>query len=113
MTHQQKHVKVKGEASPYDGKLVYWAKRLKEHPLLHTEKGKLLKEQNGRCAWCDLYFVDRDEDLLEIDHIIPKALGGTNELSNKRIYHRHCHDAKTARDLSDIRERKAAGIVNT
>ncbi len=113
MTHQQKHVKVKGEASPYDGKLVYWSKRLKEHPLVHTEKGKLLKEQNGRCAWCDLYFVDRDEDLLEVDHIIPRALGGTNELSNKRIYHRHCHDAKTVRDLSDIRERKTAGIVNT
>lgn len=113
MTHQQKHVKVKGEASPYDGKLIYWSKRLKEHPLLHTEKGKLLKEQKGRCAWCDLYFVDRDEDLLEVDHIIPKALGGTNELSNKRVYHRHCHDAKTVRDLSDIRERKTAGIVYT
>jgi len=120
MTHQQKHVKVKGDASPYDGKIVYWSKRISKHPLLQSTTGKLLQRQNGRCPWCDLYFLDRDEDLLEIDHSIPKALGGSNDLSNKRIYHRHCHDAKTARDLDDIKKLKdeikrikAAGINHT
>jgi RNA-directed DNA polymerase len=30
----RRHVKVRGSASPYDGNLVYWAQRLRNHPLL-------------------------------------------------------------------------------
>jgi hypothetical protein len=33
-----------------------------------------LKEQNGKCTHCGLYF--REDDLVEIDHIIPTSLGG-------------------------------------
>src|SRR6266849_3365566 len=32
----QRHIKVKGQASPFDGNLFYWAKRLKDHPLTKT-----------------------------------------------------------------------------
>src|SRR5260370_41931862 len=28
----QRHIKVKGQASPFAGNLLYWAKRLKDHP---------------------------------------------------------------------------------
>src|SRR6266566_5976086 len=38
----QRHIKVKGPASPFDGNLLYWAKRLKDHPLTKTTLGKLL-----------------------------------------------------------------------
>jgi RNA-directed DNA polymerase len=99
---------VNGSASPYDGNLLYWAQRLKDHPLLNSEKAKLLKEQKGLCPRCGLYF--RDGDLLETDHIIPTAIGGKDHISNKRVYHRHCHDTKTAEDLIHIRNFKAAGI---
>jgi RNA-directed DNA polymerase len=37
----QRHIKVKGNASPFDGNLLYWAKRLKDHPLTKTTLGKL------------------------------------------------------------------------
>ena len=60
-----RHVKVKGAASPYDGNLIYWAQRLKDHPLTSNRTGYLLKLQKGQCALCGLYF--KDGDLLELD----------------------------------------------
>ena len=42
--------------------------------------------------------------------ILAVALGGTDSLANKWVYHRHCHDEKTAEDLARLKERKAAGV---
>jgi RNA-directed DNA polymerase len=95
----QRHIKVKGQASPFDGNLLYWAKRLKEHPLTKTTLGKLLQKQQGKCRWCELYF--RDEDQIEIDHLTPKSEGGGEELSNKCALHRHCHDQRHARQRAE------------
>ncbi len=102
------HTKVKGTVSPYDGNLFYWYKRVKDHPLMDGEKAKLLSIQKGQCPRCGLYF--REGDLLETDHVIPTAIGGKDNLSNKMVYHRHCHDEKTVKDLETIRAYKAAGI---
>jgi RNA-directed DNA polymerase len=106
-THREDWVKVKGEASPYDGNLLYWAKRLKQHPLVKNEKAKLLQKQRWQCPQCGLYF--KEGDVLEIDHDIPIALGGKG-ISAKHVYHRHCHDEKTARDMVRIAKHRAAGI---
>jgi RNA-directed DNA polymerase len=108
-TAQQDHIKVKGDKSPYDGDLVYWSSRMGKHPECSTEMATLLKMQKGKCSYCGLTF--RDEDLLEIDHIIPKSLGGKNEYKNKQILHRHCHDKKTANDgsLTRIHDRESFG----
>jgi 5-methylcytosine-specific restriction endonuclease McrA len=57
---------------------------------------KLLKTQKGKCTHCGLFF--REEDVLEVDHIIPESKGGKDEYKNLQILHRHCHDAKTAKD---------------
>jgi 5-methylcytosine-specific restriction endonuclease McrA len=35
---------------------------------------------------------------LEIDHIIPRSQGGLDEFENLQLLHRHCHDAKSAKD---------------
>jgi RNA-directed DNA polymerase len=91
----QRHTKVKGKASPFDGNLLYWAKRLKDHPLTKTTLGKLLQKQQGKCRWCGLLF--RDEDQIEIDHLTPTSEGGGEELSNKCALHRHCHDRRHAK----------------
>jgi RNA-directed DNA polymerase len=107
-TQSQDYAKVKGTASPFDGNLLYWAKRLKQHPLVNNEKAKLLKIQQWQCPRCGLYF--KDEDLLEVDHSIPTALGGKDDLCNKSVYHRHCHDEKTAEDMVHIAIRKVEGI---
>jgi RNA-directed DNA polymerase len=89
------HVKVRGAASPYDGNLLYWSQRLMQHhPLLSGKVSRLLAEQKGKCRYCGLTF--HDGDIWEIDHILPKSLGGSNRLSNFQVLHRHCHDQRHA-----------------
>ena len=95
----QRHVKVKGDASPYDGDWVYWASRLGRHPELSASKAALLQRQRGRCAYCGLVFT-RMEELIEDDHAIPRSLGGSAGWSNRQLLHGHCHDQKTAVDGS-------------
>lgn len=101
-THQEtpivRHVKVRGEASPFNGDLIYWSKRMGKHPEMPKEKALLLKKQKGKCSHCGLHF--KNGDLMEIDHITPKSLGGNNSFNNKQLLHRHCHDKKTASDGS-------------
>lgn len=93
-----RHVKVQGTRSPYDGDWVYWASRMGKYPELPNRIAKLLKAQKGKCSFCGLYF--HDEDLIEIDHTIPKSLGGKSNDKNLQALHRHCHDQKTASDGS-------------
>ena len=104
-----RHVKIQGARSPFDGDLIYWSSRLGRHPELSREVTTLLKGQKGKCNHCGLVF--KDEDLLEVDHIIPISRGGNNSYSNKQLLHRHCHDVKTARDgsLTRIRDKESIG----
>ncbi|MEB3830279.1 hypothetical protein LKK83_22665, partial [Phormidium sp. CCY1219] len=51
-----RHVKVKGEASPYDGNLKYWSTRMGKQPGVPTRVSKLLKRQKGKCNHCGHYF---------------------------------------------------------
>lgn len=100
----KRHVKVKGNKSPFDGDTLYWAKRKGSHPEIPSSTSKLLKKQNGKCNWCNLTF--QDGDLIETDHITPTSLGGNNSLDNKQLLHKHCHDSKTSYDLKKIKEAK-------
>ena len=101
-THIQRHVKVKGTASPYDGNLLYWSRRLKKHPLIGGRLGKTLQRQQGRCRWCGLFF--RDGDLIELDHLTPRSLGGKSEIGNLAALHLHCHDQRHAKWADGIND---------
>jgi RNA-directed DNA polymerase len=92
------HAKVKGESSPYNGNLVYWSTRMGNNPEMPKRVSKLLKQQKGKCAHCGLFF--REEDVMEVDHKIPKSQGGKDSYNNWQLLHRHCHDTKTATDDS-------------
>ncbi len=94
------YVKVKGDKSPFDGDLVYWSSRMGSHPEVSSRTAYLLKRQKGKCAHCELHF--HEWDVLEVDHIIPRALGGKDEYKNLQLLHRHCHDEKTRYDLIEI-----------
>lgn len=96
-----RHVKVKGDASPYDGNLIYWSSRMGTHPEATTRMATLLKKQKGKCTHCGLYF--REEDVMEIDHITPKSLGGKDQYNNLQFLHKHCHDVKTTEDGSVVK----------
>ncbi|MBF6613087.1 MAG: HNH endonuclease [Chloroflexi bacterium] len=92
----QRFRKVAGSRSPFDGDWIYWATRRGQHPEISSRIAILLKKQQGRCPYCGLFY--KDGDLLEQDHIVPKARGGRDSLSNLQLLHRHCHDRKTAAD---------------
>src|SRR5258708_2060023 len=90
----QRHIKVKGRASPFDGNLLYWAKRLKDHPLTKTTLGKLLQKQQGKCRWCELFF--REEYQIESDQITPTRQGSGEQLTNKFSLPLHTPDQTQA-----------------
>jgi len=91
-----RHTKVKGDKFPFDGDWKYWSSRRGEYPGTKKSVAKLLKRQKGKCNRCGLYF--KDEDVLEIDHIIPRSEGGKDQYKNYQLLHRHCHHEKTAED---------------
>ncbi len=93
-----RHVKVKGESSPYDGNLVYWSSRMGNNPEMPKRVATLLKKQKGKCTHCEMFF--RESDVLEVDHKILKSQGGKDIYNNLQLLHRHCHDTKTANDGS-------------
>ena len=93
-----RHIKVKSESSTYDGNLVYWSTRMGKNPEMPSKVSKLLKKQKGKCTHCGLFF--RENDVMEIDHRIPKSQGGKDSYENWQLLHRHCHDTKTAIDGS-------------
>jgi RNA-directed DNA polymerase len=94
----KRHTLVKPDKSPYDGDWIYWSKRRGKYLDTPTRVAKLMLKQKGKCNHCGLYLTDTD--LIEVDHIIPKSLGGKDEYKNLQLLHKHCHDYKTSRDGS-------------
>ncbi|WP_367267914.1 group II intron reverse transcriptase/maturase [Okeania sp. SIO2C9] len=103
-----RHIKVKGNKSPYDGDWTYWSNRIGKYPGVRKEVTTLLKRQKNKCAFCGLTF--RPSDLMEIDHIKPRSEGGDNTYKNKQLLHRHCHDTKTALDNKHIHAPKLQAL---
>ena len=90
-----KYVKVLRESSVYDGNLDYWSKRALAPELKTKRRTVLMLEQKGKCAICGVTF--KPEDIIEIDHIIPRAKGGKHNVTNLQLLHAHCHDYKIDR----------------
>jgi len=99
-----RHVKVKGDSSPYNGNTNYWASRMGKHPEVKASVARLLKKQKGKCNWCELTF--KPEEKIETDHIVPLQAGGHKYKDNLQLLHKHCHDVKTKQDLETIRRHK-------
>lgn len=70
---------------------------------------QLLKDQTWRCAqWFSsgCIYHDLRKGNCEVDHIIPLAAGGTNDLSNLQLLCKACHKRK-----SDALDKKAAAKI--
>jgi RNA-directed DNA polymerase len=83
-----RHVKVQGQASPYDGNWSYWAARRGKYPGVSRRLAALLKKQAGHCEACGLFFTP--EDLIELHH--RDGNRSDNRYINLAVVHRHCHD---------------------
>jgi len=83
-----RHVKVRGEKSPYDGDWVYWGARLGRDPTRPGRVIRLLKQQQGRCGSCGLPLTT--EDVMEIHHWDGNRRN--DRYTNLVLLHAHCHD---------------------
>ena len=101
----EKHVKIKGTASVYDGNHLYWADRSPRYSSLSTRVCNLLNRQKGTCNACQRKF--RIEDQMEVDHIKPRSQGGLDHYANLQLLHRQCHVNKTSLDLRSKKENLA------
>ncbi|GHO64529.1 hypothetical protein KSC_034210 [Ktedonobacter sp. SOSP1-52] len=61
----------------------------------------LLEKWERRCAYCG-----KSNLPLQIDHILPRAKGGTNRLSNLTLACESCNQAKGNKDLEDFLKKK-------
>ena len=89
-----RHRKIAGDKSIYDNDLVYWSDRGRALGSRAFSKSilRILRNQNNKCNICNLKFLPGD--VIEIDHIVPKAFGGANHYGNLQALHGHCHDRK-------------------
>lgn len=92
------YIKIKGASSPFDGNIKYWSGRLEKKYSSNKRISYLLRLQKGNCKLCHSKF--HEDDIMEIDHITPTALGGSNHNSNFQLLHGHCHQLKSATDGS-------------
>lgn len=84
-------------------------------PLTPTQRLKLFEAHKGICVLCSKEIKSGDKWIDE--HIRPLALGGSNDLENRRPVHVACANIKTPQDLAQIakakRQKKAALGIKT
>lgn len=61
---------------------------------------ELLKEANGKCLLCGISAKERP---LDVDHILPRSKGGSDDKSNLQVLCSKCNRGKSNKDNTDFR----------
>jgi RNA-directed DNA polymerase len=90
----ERHIKVKGGASPDDPSLKeYWNKRNqkcgKSYWAIGSKKHLIAQNQRWKCPICGEPLFNGEE--IETHHIVPVAQGGLDDISNLQHLHTPCH----------------------
>jgi RNA-directed DNA polymerase len=91
----QRHVKVKGDANPYDPAYeIYFEQREGTH-MLETFRGTrtlrfLWHEQRGLCTVCNTQITRITG--WRLHHCVPRVMGGSQSAENRVLLHPECHD---------------------
>ena len=93
-TSIERHIKVRGNASPDDPSLKeYWEKRHQKQGKSHWEKNSkyylVAQAQNWKCPMCGEPLFNDEE--LETHHRVPVAQGGLDDVENLEHLHKTCH----------------------
>jgi RNA-directed DNA polymerase len=108
----ERHVKVKGEANPYDPAWeIYFEKRLGVK-MVGTLKGRrqlihLWKEQGGMCPVCNQKITELTG--WHNHHITWRSLGGTDTAENRVLLHPTCHSKVHSLKLTVSKPRPERG----
>jgi ATP adenylyltransferase len=87
------------------GDLIWEHRRRSAGYISGTLRYEVLKGAKARCELCG---IPNDERALEVDHIIPRNKGGTDEISNLQALCYSCNAMKRDRDDTDFRAVRAA-----
>jgi rubredoxin len=68
-----------------------WSGLLETSPVSGTVRYEVLK----RDRTCRLCGASRDETVLEVDHIVPRSKGGSNDIDNLQVLCRTCNQGKS------------------
>jgi diadenosine tetraphosphate (Ap4A) HIT family hydrolase len=68
-------------------------------PIAGTLRYEILKRAKGRCEACG---ISNEERALQVDHIIPRTKGGSNDLANLQALCSACNAQKLDRDMTDF-----------
>jgi RNA-directed DNA polymerase len=99
----QRHVKVKGEANPYDPACeTYFENREGDH-MRETFRGTrtlryIWNEQRGLCTVCNTPITRTTG--WRLHHCVPLVLGGSKSAANRLLLHPECHDTVHRQHLS-------------
>jgi RNA-directed DNA polymerase len=90
----ERHIKVKGEASPDDPSLKeYWEKRHQKFGKSYWEKNSrnytIAEIQNWKCPICGEPLLNGEG--IDTHHIVPVAEGGLDDINNLQHLHIACH----------------------
>ena len=86
------------------GRKLYDHRRWAIGDISGTVRYEVLKRAGHRCELCG---IPADERWLEVDHILPRRHGGTDDISNLQALCYKCNANKGARDDSDLRAVRA------
>ena len=89
-----RHIKVKGDASPFDTKLSeYWENRKTKQGKITWARGskyyQVANQQNWKCPICGEHLISGED--IETHHITPVKYGGSDDIENLIHLHKACH----------------------
>jgi RNA-directed DNA polymerase len=91
----KRHVKVKGDANPYDPAYETYFEQREEAHMQDTFRGTrtlrfLWHEQRGLCTVCNTEITRLTG--WRLHHCVPRVMGGSQSAENRVLLHPECHD---------------------
>lgn len=109
LTAEQKQILLVACQTKYEeyldrrGKKIYQHRRMSTGYISGTLKYEVLKRARYRCELCG---ISAAEMALEVDHIEPRSMGGSDDLSNLQALCYRCNARKSNRDNTDFRQNR-------
>jgi len=99
----KRHVKVKGEANPYDPAFETYFEEREGFHMRETFRGTrtlryIWNEQRGLCTVCQLPITRTTG--WRLHHCVPLVQGGSKSAENRALLHPECHDTVHSQNLS-------------
>jgi ATP adenylyltransferase len=79
---------------------LYDHRRIRSDYVPGSLRYQVLSRAQGRCELCG---ISKDEKALDVDHIIPRSKGGSNDISNLQALCYTCNRQKRNTDATDFR----------